>query len=108
MIDIYSFIASLKSTWIRRLFIDDNKTWKTIIEDTIDTRLLANCGDSYIDVCIRNVTNAFWRDVLKYQKKILNIMEGNEDIHLMTPIWYNSRLQIDGQPVFYKDGMIKV
>ena len=103
MIDIYSFIASLKSTWIRRLFIDDNKTWKTIIEDTIDTRLLANCGDSYIDVCIRNVTNAFWRDVLKYQKRILNIMEGNEDIQLMTPIWYNSRLQIDGQPIFYKE-----
>lgn len=107
MIDIQSFIYSLKTAWIRRLITNANTCKYTkILESEIDTHLLFECGTDYLDICIKNITNSFWKDVFTAFKKLRiknEQLTRSEESFLKMPLFYNKQIMIDNSTVFYKD-----
>ena len=63
MINIMAFIETLKSTWIRRFLITDNK-WQMFIKKYIQIEKLTGCNIKYIEKMITHLPNKFWKDVL--------------------------------------------
>ena len=63
MINIMAFIEALKSTWIRRQIITDNK-WQMFIKKYIQIEKLTGCNIKYIEEMITHLANKFWKDVL--------------------------------------------
>ena len=68
MIDLYSFIASMKISWLRRIFTNNNTTAKLfhVIFPTAHT--LQKRGGNYVDTLTRDNTNPFWKDVFQHYK----------------------------------------
>ncbi|MCG7891056.1 MAG: reverse transcriptase family protein, partial [Candidatus Thiodiazotropha endolucinida] len=100
MINLNAFIEALKSTWIRRLLLNDGK-WQDIIKLDIEIDKLAGCNTKYAEKCIANIKNEFWKDVLQSfinvnKKKLIS-----ENNILQTPIFYNENIKIGGSHIFY-------
>ena len=103
VLDIQSYITSLKSTWIRK-YLKGNGRWKILFEKTINVNYLINFGSDYIKVCSNSITNLFWKDTLHCWKEITDIEQKNlKNINILTePLWYNNKFKIDGKSFFYK------
>ena len=72
MIDILSYMNSLKLTWLRRLQMDvDNKCY--VLANIIITEKLFNCGKLYANIVYRNLHNSFWKDVVKCYVDFMHI-----------------------------------
>ena len=105
MIDIVSFIDSLKLSWIRRLFQSTSK-WQNVISTFVDINILSNCGREYIQICQNKSKNKFWKDVFKawgrlgYKQDTEILCENNL---LKSPLWYNKKILINKKPIFYKE-----
>ena len=70
MIDLYSFIASMKISWIKRMF-DSNKntpTSKLFRAIFPKSDILSKMGGNYVDALIHENQNPFWKDVFKHYK----------------------------------------
>ena len=95
MIDIYSFLASLKIGWIKRLTEACHKVsaWYHIypILHSLDI-----FGFDYIRICNEQLKNPFWLDVLKHYRK-LHFTRHDENVksdYLRDePIHYNDMIQ---------------
>ena len=106
MISVCNFMIALKSTWIRRI-LRSNAKWKVVIESQLNTQKLANCGQIYIDICLNNVTNNFWKDVFIAFKSVSSKIEDKEINFLEIPLWHNPDITIDGRSIFYENWFAK-
>ena len=109
MIDFEKFIHTLKSTWVKRLWNNDDAQWAQIIDPSVfpqDKLLLL--GPSWHKMFINKVTNPFWKDILLSWNKI------NENIPLKTfqdfitvSFWYNPKIGTECLffPNWYKAGI---
>ena len=107
MINLNAFVSALKSTWIRRLFLNENK-WQEIIKIHINLEMLTSCNVEYIQDILSTLNNQFWKDVLKSFLDINYKTEICEEQILKSPLFYNRNIKIDRKYVFIKHGMIKV
>ena len=64
MINLNAFVSALKSTWIRRLLLNESK-WQEIIKLHINLETLTSCNAEYIQDISSTLNNQFWKDVLK-------------------------------------------
>lgn len=100
MINLNAFIEALKSTWIRRLLINDCK-WQKLIKLDIDIDKLSGCYTKYVENIIKNITNSFWKNVLQ---SFININEKKcvtESAILQSPIFFNENIKVGGSSFFY-------
>ena len=100
MIDLQNFILAIKSTWIRRLLVDQNAPWVHLAAYILGPlNYITNFGPCWYNTLPLKVKNPFWLDVLTAWK---NITETKFEKHtldiLYTPLWFNNKI---GQPALY-------
>ena len=60
MIDLNSFLKSLKIGWIRRLINKPSSPWACLLLDDLPTDIvLSNIGDTFFDSLARKTKNKF-------------------------------------------------
>ena len=70
MVDIFSFLSTLKLSWLKRLVTNDS-TYSLWISLYPTLQNLNKFGFDFIKTCYTNVDNPFWFDVFKHYKKTL-------------------------------------
>ena len=68
MIDVYSFLCSMKLTWLRRITAESHCR-EFVLNMYPELGLLYKKGGEYANVIMQRINNPFWRDVLKHFKK---------------------------------------
>ena len=101
MINLNAFVNALKSTWIRRLLLNESK-WQELIKIHINLEMLTTCNVEYIQDILSTLNNQFWKDVLKSFLDINYETEIGEEQILKSPLFYNRNIKIDRKYVFYK------
>lgn len=101
MINLNAFVNALKSTWIRRLLLKENK-WQEFIRLHIKLEKLTSCNVEYIRDIYNTINNQFWKDVLKAFLEINCKMEIDEEHVLKSPIFCNKNIKVGRNHIFYK------
>ena len=68
MIDLYSFIASMKISWIKRVSLYENTTAKMFRATFISPSDMQKMGGNLVDTLVHRNQNPFWKDVFKHYK----------------------------------------
>lgn len=100
MINIQAFLAALKSTWIRRLILNQ-QNWTKIIGQYINVEKFFCCGKDNISTDLQNIKNIFWQDVLKAHIQLIAKTHLTENSFLSSPIFYNDDIKIAKVSFFY-------
>jgi exonuclease III len=104
MIDLDTFIKSLKLTWIRRLLIQSSAWSNLFCEIThCDISHLFQFGADYSRQKALNTSNAFWKETLLYFAEFINTVQ-NKNLHdfLLEPLWYNDKIKIQNKAIYNK------
>ena len=64
MIDIESFIKSLKIKWVKRIVLGKNSTWLSLIPTKVGENFIWNYGVTALKKQLEMVFNPFWREVI--------------------------------------------
>ena len=93
MVDIKTFIQSLKLSQIRRLIHSETKPWFTLLKNEIKyPLLLLNFGYEYTDKILNNIKNPFWKDLLLSWSTFQKRIPINKFSVMQLPLWYNQSL----------------
>lgn len=98
MIGIFSFLKSLKLTWIRRL----------IKQNSVFTKLCETMGKNtrsilMKEICNIKLSNSFWKNVIDAYAKLLDIIKANNWIQFETScIWKNPSFINETKTVYLK------
>ena len=96
MVDIYTFIKSLKTTWLRRNYTSNCK-WKEILANQQPHfNNLYRFGPEYVKLLISKTTNKFWVDVLEayFQLTKMNKIISQEEFKASS-FMYNDNIKIN-------------
>ena len=103
MIDLETFMVSLKSTWIRRLLSMKNKFSHLVESSCPAFKHFLKYGSSYITKQLHIISNPFWKEVLISYKEICQKIKVDQDNQCHSiPLWYNPDIKVGGKPVYYK------
>jgi hypothetical protein len=105
MINIFMFNKSLKLSWIKRLVNGSKSGWKSIFNIILGNNL-ANAfrfGDVYLNTITGNIPNLFWKEVFEYLNDFKIVFKVNVQNCQFQPLWYNNKVKIDKNPVYYKN-----
>ena len=64
MIDLRSYLNSLKLSWIRRFVSGKNRTWHLIAPEMLRSNFVWNYGVTSLKVVMKELNNPFWKDVI--------------------------------------------
>ena len=70
MVDINSFLAALKVSWLKRLLHDDRKLSKILQAMCPLIQNVKQRGGEFANIIMQRVKRLFWFDVFKHYKKI--------------------------------------
>ena len=70
MVDIKSFLAALKISWLKRMLHDDGKLSKILQAMCPLIQNVKQRGGEFANIIMQRVKNPFWFDVFKHYKKI--------------------------------------
>ena len=106
MINLKAFIASLKSTWIRRLIVKDGQ-WQHLIKDKINIKHISNLGLKYSESLVSEIRNPFWKDVIKSYVIILKSTVNRTDHSIQSnilnvPVYFNKNITLGNNDIFFK------
>ena len=102
MVDINAFMKSLKLSWIRKVIQGQNK-FTSLARKLIDFNILCNTGSLYAISAVKNITNAFWIDVLTiYSDFVKSINIDSVDKLVDMPLFFNNCLLINNKYIFWK------
>ena len=103
MIDVGTFMNSLKLTWLRRILRNRNKYNDFIhIEFPFIIEGL-QYGSKYFDNEKINTKNKFWKDVMLSLNAFLDKVKPNSWKEILSiPLWYNASIKVGGNVVFYR------
>ena len=103
MIDLNSFIKSLKLTWIRRLQKDDKGYLNIFNESYPNIKQLHLYGSDYISQQLKYIDNPFWKDVFEsYKYYLANLIPKSKPEFQMLPIWLNPNIKVGGSSIVKK------
>ena len=100
MIDIESMIKALRLAWLKRIFNNNDSSWKFYL-----IHLLKQLGDLLIfewNYTIKDLPTmpTFYRELLFWWSEFRDHFF--EEKYWLSIIWNNKDLRINGKPVFYK------
>jgi exonuclease III len=103
MLDIFSFLSSMKITWLRKLQCDSE--WRNFTYDIYPILVpLEKLGSEYAHVAMQKVDNLFWKDVLKHYKKLyMKCLPTSIHDFAGECIHYNINILRDNKVVFLKE-----
>ena len=89
MLDLLSFVKSMKISWIKRL-LTSNNTWDIIITSDIpNVKEIVKYGSKKIYKMIESVNNSFWKDVLEAFATFSNAFQPEVAELLAEGVWYS-------------------
>lgn len=109
MVHIDTYIKSLKLTWIRRL-LHSNSEWSMFFNEVINcnTANLIQFGSKYSKQKANSTTNLFWKETLSYFADFLLFIEQKcEHDILLEPLWFNEKISVQNNYIFYKSYNMK-
>ena len=91
MINVHNHISALKTTWIRRIILDDDCLWAKFFNDNIiSSRKILVLGTNYYSSLKLKHNNIFWNDVFKaWHQLSKNLKLRTKYDILPQPLWYN-------------------
>ena len=100
MIDIESVIKALRLAWLKRIFNNNDSTWKFYLK-----HVLKKLGDLLIFECnyaIKDLPtiSTFYRELLIWWSEFRDLFF--EEKYWLSRIWNNKDIRINGKPVLYK------
>ena len=103
MVNTEAFICALKTTWLRKLILN-NGLWSVILQSTVNIQSLLNYGTAYIvDKVLPKTKNKFWVDVFKSHIKVSAKQEPTKIEHFQTsPLFHNDNIKIGNRAVYNK------
>ena len=104
IIDVITFISTLKISWLRRLNENNlrgsTSTWSDLYPPLLN---LVKFGQEYIQPCLDNVKNPFWSDVLKHYKKLCKVKRNKPPVLLDVyeePLHFNKNIKRSRKIIF--------
>ena len=107
MINITTFIYSMKISWIRRL-LRSNSSWTVLIKNHMKNVSVDafSVGSKVYEILTRDC-NPFWRDVFKawaeFAKNVINSFDESEILN--QPIWFNHHIDVNFKKNWYDNGI---
>ena len=100
MIDSETMVKSLRLSWLKRIFSENNGTWKNYL-----CHQLKNVGGLFLFHCNYDI-----KDIVALQNFILNYFNGSQSSEktflqeklYKTIIWNNKDIRVNDNPIFYK------
>ena len=90
MVDIYSYIHSLKIKWFKRYVSNSKSKCYKLVNTLFDIDKIFNTGKMFCNLIISKITNSFWIDVLKaYMVFVDKLCIDNIEQVLHMPLFYN-------------------
>ena len=101
MIDLESMIKALRLAWLKRIFNNNENTWKSylmyLLKDVAGP-FIFQCNYAMKDLLI---TSLFYRELLHWWAEFRDHCSNKKD--WISVIWNHKEIRIDGKPVFYKE-----
>lgn len=102
--DFASMVKASRFTWIKRYISPRNHTWKTLFEhalssSNLDHNILLFCNFDIKQWTNKGLLSTFYQEVLSEWFRF----NGAEDANKEQIIWYNKKLLIRKQPIFYRE-----
>ena len=89
MIDITSFLHSLKLSWLKR-FADSTAVWTTVARlEQLDPMNLLTYGTAKLKQITLNITNIFWREVIQALIQFNQLVKLEPDEILREKLWFS-------------------
>ena len=104
MVDLTSFLRSIKASWVKRLLLNNNISWKSFIGMQLKPyggNLVFQCTPNKKDVEYICQTNLFLLDVMQAWFDIKQISD--KEYFGKSIIWNNQNIKIDKTIVYYKE-----
>ena len=90
MIEIFSFIKSLKVSWFRRILRNTGDCASLLTyTSTCDTEILCKAGDKYPLLCLQKTKNLNWKESLRVLHEFYTKSQAKSSLNSI-PILYNS------------------
>ena len=89
MIDLESFVKSLKIKWVKRLIVEKNPTWWCLLPNKISNDFIWNYGTIALKDQLKHVSNPFWKDVISAWISFFTAFN-TDDLHLCNENIFNS------------------
>ena len=105
MIDIETYIKSLKLTWVRKMFQGLDNVWVNLFSEIndFDKTLLLQMGSDFTRTKSRVIKNYFWKEVLEILSTFMETVCSKEEKEILQmPLWFNPFIRINKKYVFYK------
>ena len=103
MINVFSFISTMKLSWLRRIYLDSGETTlkKLVFNFYPELWKLDKVGTRFAKMLQQRLHNSFWNDILKHYIK-LNAKSVPQDIHTFNAefIFYNEHIIRGGNTIF--------
>ena len=91
MVNIYHFEKALKTNWVKRILIQMESQWRSLLSSTCkDINNLIKFGVNYGIILKQKVQNTFWQRIFEYWSSLTNnlVLNSNSDI-VQSCLWYN-------------------
>ena len=103
MVDLVSFIKSMKTGWIRRLYWS-KQDWALLTEAALSPiDVLVTYGGDKLGKVTKTVKNPFWRDVMKAWTEFIKLRRLETDEVLSEKIWCSDHTKYKYETVKYWD-----
>ena len=109
MVDVFSYVKSLKLKWIQRILISADNNWVQFLyfyfNQNFHCESFFEIDSSCLDYLTRQYPNRFWKDTLNIYKDFLDLTRiayGGNNI-LQQSVWYNDVFKMDNKVMFNKD-----
>jgi hypothetical protein len=91
MTDLENLFASLKITWLRRLFHSNTSSkWKALLFSIMPgVENIFLIGDIFTKVLVNNCNKMFWKDVFETVYKLRKIVDIHISDSIVQPNWYS-------------------
>ena len=106
--DIFTYCKSLKLTWIKRAMDPANQSdWKKLLLDNIEfvggDKFWHLTKTGLNQITKRTNFGKFWEEVVEIWRKLQEPFTTAPESILSQPLWFNSSIKIDGNPIFYQN-----
>ena len=101
MVNIYHFEKALKINWVKRIFIQMESQWRSLLSSTCkDINNLIKFGVNYGIILKQKVLNTFWQRIFEYWSSLTNnlVLNSSSDI-VQSCLWYN--VHISSENLYY-------
>ena len=98
MIDLECMIKSLRLTWLKNIFSENEGTWKNYLRHLSLGGLFFNCN---FDIKDYSINSLFYSEIFTWWSESRENFASTKDWRNI--IWNNKEIRISNSPIFYKN-----